>query len=244
MNKYVSYRRVSTKGQEESGLGLSAQATVIHSFIQQSKGQLIKEFTEIETGTSKRQRTVIYEALQFAKLNDAILIVSKVDRLGRNFRILAELQESRVKFISCDNPANSELLLSLFMAMAKEEADKISSRTKAALSELKKKGTKLGGPNIVYISEAGRKAAKELRNMNANIISGKLFIRSYSKGKSSSQVAAEMNRLGMKTATGKNWSHIQVERLRNEIRSEKRGEENTTLLPKSNPTDLFNSINP
>ncbi|WP_409449898.1 recombinase family protein [Chryseobacterium sp.] len=48
MKNYISYLRVSTKEQGNSGLGLQSQRETVNQFI--SSGNLIQEFQEIESG--------------------------------------------------------------------------------------------------------------------------------------------------------------------------------------------------
>jgi DNA invertase Pin-like site-specific DNA recombinase len=63
MNKYVAYYRVSTKQQGQSGLGLEAQQAAVRQFTGNCRVLIIAQFTEVETGTSKRVRTKIFEAI-------------------------------------------------------------------------------------------------------------------------------------------------------------------------------------
>jgi len=47
---FVSYLRVSTTGQGESGLGIEAQRSAVQSFINSSRAELVREFVEVESG--------------------------------------------------------------------------------------------------------------------------------------------------------------------------------------------------
>ena len=49
MRNFVAYYRVSTQKQGNSGLGLQAQKNAVANHIS-DKGNLIGEFTEVETG--------------------------------------------------------------------------------------------------------------------------------------------------------------------------------------------------
>jgi DNA invertase Pin-like site-specific DNA recombinase len=49
-NRYISYIRVSTDRQGKSGLGLEVQKNSVDAFVNQSGGQLLKEFVEVESG--------------------------------------------------------------------------------------------------------------------------------------------------------------------------------------------------
>ena len=66
MKKFVSYYRVSTAKQGESGLGLQAQRNSVDNYIQ-GKGQIIEAFTEVETGTRKKKRVEIYKPLNWLR---------------------------------------------------------------------------------------------------------------------------------------------------------------------------------
>ena len=80
--KFIAYYRVSTKKQGFSQLGLKAQKQAVESFI--SPDLIDKEFTEIETGTNKKFRPVLNEALELCKKHNATLVIAKLDRLARN----------------------------------------------------------------------------------------------------------------------------------------------------------------
>jgi DNA invertase Pin-like site-specific DNA recombinase len=67
MKKYIAYYRVSRKEQGISGLGLSAQRSSVQKYVSGQEGIILNEYTEIETGTSKRQRVEIHKAIQQAK---------------------------------------------------------------------------------------------------------------------------------------------------------------------------------
>jgi DNA invertase Pin-like site-specific DNA recombinase len=57
---------------------------------------LVKEFVEVETGTGKKQRPQLIEALALAKKCNATLLIAKLDRLARNVAFIANLMESGV----------------------------------------------------------------------------------------------------------------------------------------------------
>lgn len=49
MQRYIGYYRVSTKEQGSSGLGLAAQEQAVKQFVIASDGELIADFTEVES---------------------------------------------------------------------------------------------------------------------------------------------------------------------------------------------------
>jgi DNA invertase Pin-like site-specific DNA recombinase len=121
------------------------------------------EFTEIETGTNKRQRPKLQAAIAAAKAHDAVLLIAKLDRLARNVHFITGLQESGVKFVAVDMPEANELTVQILAVMAQHEAKMISERTKAALGAAKARGVKLGSPDNLtdQAQQAGQVANKE-----------------------------------------------------------------------------------
>ena len=103
--KYVAYYRVSTKKQGESQLGLKAQKHAVERFI--SPDLIDAEFTEIETGTNKRYRPILNEAIELCAKTGATLIIAKLDRLARNVSFVSSLMDSKVKFKAVDMPEES-----------------------------------------------------------------------------------------------------------------------------------------
>lgn len=83
MKKYIAYYRVSRKEQGISGLGLAAQRTSVTAYAKGQDGIIIEEYTEVETGTNKRERIEIHNAINRAKQEGAVLIIAKLDRLAR-----------------------------------------------------------------------------------------------------------------------------------------------------------------
>lgn len=141
--KLVAYYRVSTKGQQLSGLGLEAQKATVAEYARQNGGRVIAEYTETETG-KRSDRPHLTEAIGHTKLSAATLVIAKLDRLARNVFFTAGLMESGVEFIACDNPDANRLTIHLLAAMAEHEATQISNRTKDALKVAKARGMKLG----------------------------------------------------------------------------------------------------
>ena len=151
--EFVAYYRVSTDCQGASGLGLDAQrqAVVHHA----GSGQLVAEYTEIESGRRHTNRPQLLAALAECRKRRAVLLIARLDRLARNVAFIANLMESGADFIACDMPTANRLTIYILAAVAEPEREIISKRTKAALAEAKRRGTRLGNPRI---EEARRRA--------------------------------------------------------------------------------------
>jgi DNA invertase Pin-like site-specific DNA recombinase len=146
MRKCMSYCRVSTAKQGRSGLGLEAQRAAIAEYVRSGDWKIIDEYIEVETGKHD-DRPKLREALHRAKMTGGALVIAKLDRLSRNVRFIAELQESRARFIACDMPDANELTIHIFAALAQWERKAISERTRKALQAIKARGKRLGNPN-------------------------------------------------------------------------------------------------
>ena len=69
MKKFVTLKRVSTREQGNSGLGLEAQERDIQLFLEnyaESPYEVVKEFVEIQSGKDT-DRQVLKDAISFAK---------------------------------------------------------------------------------------------------------------------------------------------------------------------------------
>lgn len=205
MKKYIAYYRVSRKEQEISGLGLSAQKSSVEKYVTSQDGIILKDFTEIETGTNKRERVEIHKAIQLAKNEGAILIIAKLDRLARNVSFVSSLMDAGIEFLAVDMPSANNFTIHIFSALAEQEAKLISSRTKVALAELKKKGVKLGNPQNLT-NEARAKGLQRIKdnavNNDRNRQAQSIILNCKEKEMSYRQIADYLNQLNFKTRHG------------------------------------------
>lgn len=214
--RYVAYYRVSTQKQGKSGLGLDAQRKMVQNFVACNGGELVDEFTEIESG-KVGDRPELLEAMKRADLIGGRLLVAKLDRLSRDLHFLTSLQKSRVDFAICDLPGCDSFTIHLYGALAQKERELISERTKAGLEAAKARGKKLGTNNLrpELIHEASAKGVKVLKE-EADAFSAKVaptILALQAQGKSLRAVAAELERLGVKTARGGQWTAAAVKNV-------------------------------
>ncbi len=139
----VTYLRVSTDRQGQSGLGLEAQRAAVAPYVE--AGRLLGEFVEVESGR-KDDRPQLAAALALCRQHKARLVIAKLDRLARSVALISGLMESRVEFVAADMPEANRFMLHIMAAVAEHEREMISQRTKAALAVAKARGTCLGNP--------------------------------------------------------------------------------------------------
>ena len=209
--RFVAYYRVSTDKQGRSGLGLDAQEAAVEQRLNGGPWQLVREFTEVESGR-RAKRPQLEAALKACKKLKAKLVVAKLDRLSRNTRFLLALIEAGVDVLFCDLPevtgAMGKFILTQMAAVAELEAGLIAERTKEALAAAKKAGKKLGGWNVG--SEKARREAQEFADKMRQVMAELA-------AHSAHQAAAELNKRGIKSATGGQWYPQTILRLRERL---------------------------
>jgi DNA invertase Pin-like site-specific DNA recombinase len=211
--KYVSYLRVSTARQGRSGLGMEAQREAVKNYLASSKGKLLTEYVEVESGKNNA-RTQLQKALHHAKVTGATLVVAKLDRLSRNAAFLMALRESGVGFVAADMPEANTMTVGIMALVAQNEREAISNRTVAALKAWKQRNPKLklGNPNgakallrlklgnsaaVAEIRARADEKARDVQPIIADIrASGITTLRG---------IAAELNERGVKTARKCDW---------------------------------------
>jgi DNA invertase Pin-like site-specific DNA recombinase len=166
--RFIAYYRVSTARQGRSGLGLEAQRAAVQEYLNGGRWRLVEEVTEIESG-KRNDRPELARALAACRLQNATLIIAKLDRLARNVAFIANLMDSGVDFVAADMPQANRLTVHVLAAIAEHEAAAISARTKAALARAKARGTRLGGDrgNLPRVAKAGAKASVAARRETA-----------------------------------------------------------------------------
>lgn len=206
--KFVTYLRVSTERQGQSGLGLEAQRAAVAAHVL-GRGEVVAEFVEVESG-KRADRPQLALALAEAKRAGAVLLIAKLDRLARNVAFIANLLESGVEVTAADMPEANRFVLHIMAAVAEQEGRAISERTKAALAAAKARGVKLGWSNPDRASEQCQAAKKgaAVNRARALIHAENVFpviVQIRAGGASFRQVAAELNTRGIKTARGGKW---------------------------------------
>lgn len=160
----VGYARVSTPDQN---LALQQDA------LRQIGCETI--FQDIVSGT-QNTRTGLQEALSYVRKGD-ILIVWKLDRLGRSLKHLIEvinyLNTKKVGFQSLQEQIDTttsggKLIFHLFGALAEFERELIRERTKAGLQAARVRGRKGGRPSVM--TKKKRSILQQLLNDSTNSI--------------------------------------------------------------------------
>ena len=155
----VGYARVSTKDQS---LDLQEDAL--------TEADCEEVFCEVASG-AKAVRPVLDELLSRLRAGD-VLVIWKLDRLGRSLRHLVtlanELMERQIGLISLNDPIDTttpqgRLVFNIFASLAEFERDLIRERTQAGLKAARARGRKGGRPRgLSKQAEATAMAAETL----------------------------------------------------------------------------------
>lgn len=214
---FIAYYRVSTAKQGRSGLGLDAQQTDVAACVSRLGGQLIRSYTDIESG-KRDDRPELAKALRHCQQANARLIVAKLDRLSRDVAFIAQLQKSgMVSFIAADMPEAGEFQTQLMAVIAQHERKAISQRTVAALAAAKARGQRLGKPENLRNQDKGRANGNLVKSANATARASQTMIfihEAQSQGVSTlAGLASYLNQQGLRTPRGGSWSAVQVKRV-------------------------------
>ena len=231
---FVSYIRVSTGKQHQSGLGEEAQRIAVANYIASKKGQLIEEVQETQSGRKGLEgRPALARALALCKMTGAALVLGKLDRLARNVRnFIALIDDSGVgiKFADmpdvCAKTDEGRMLLTSMANFAEFEGRRIGTRTKAALAAKKRRvelGIDVKAPGVTdwkkvwgVAGAANLRANIDERRDAANAFAAKLhptLAGFRARGLTQREMVVELNAVGIKTARGGDWSLVQVQRL-------------------------------
>jgi DNA invertase Pin-like site-specific DNA recombinase len=194
MVDYVAYYRVSTEKQGKSGLGLAAQRSRLDAFVS-SNDRILEEFVDVQSGR-KDDRSGLNKALAFAKARKATLLIARLDRFSRRVSFIARILDEGISLCCAEMPNASEFQLHIFAALAQEERRLISERTKSALAEARKRGTRLG-INGSRLANINRQLAEEFAGSIRHALWAIGLEKSYS------EIARRLNEQGLRTRTGR-----------------------------------------
>ena len=215
----ISYLRVSTARQGNSGLGLEAQRAKVQELAAGRGAVLVAEFVEVESGR-KNERPQLALALAEARRTGAAIVVAKLDRLARDAEFVLRLSREAAAngmggFLFSDLPdvdattSTGRMVLTVMASVAEFEAARISERTKEALAAAKARGVKLGGDRgqLAKANAAAKQQATEAAEKLRSLF--ELMVKSqYSRRRMSDELA----KAGHLTSKGNKLSPTQVGR--------------------------------
>jgi DNA invertase Pin-like site-specific DNA recombinase len=213
MKQFVTYRRVSTEDQGAEGHGQDAQRRDIALYLEtyaDTPFEVIGDFADVQSGKDN-DRHGLTQALDLCRRTGATLLLAKLDRLSRRVSFVATLLEDpKLSLRVASMPHADKFQLHIYAALAEQERDFISLRTKAALAAAKAKGVILGG---LRDKTAQRNVAIQ-RNALEDALKVQAVVQPLrDAGKSLRAIAAALEASGAQTPRGGHWTASQVQRV-------------------------------
>ena len=213
MKQFIKYYRVSTRSQADSGLGLSAQQRDIDLYLStyaETPWEVIAEFTDVQSGKDDN-RPELQKAMALAEETGATILIAKLDRISRRVSFISAIMErKKLNLTVATMPNADKFQLHIYAALAEQEREFISLRTKQALAPLKGTG-KLGG-NRGNIDKANE-AARALADSHAAKVMDTI-VPLKKAGLTLQQIADTLNKSGVLTSRGGQWHPITVSNIR------------------------------
>ena len=212
VQQFITYFRVSTRKQGDSGLGLAAQERDIALYLStyaEKPWEVIGEFTDVQSGNDS-DRPELQKAMALAEKTGAVLLVAKLDRLSRKVSFISTLMDrKKLNMTVASFPTADKFMLHIYAALAEQEREFISLRTKQALAPLKGTG-KLGG-NRGNIDRANAAARKVADDHAAKVIDTIAPLKE--AGLTLQQIANTLNKSGVLTSRGGQWHPTTVSNI-------------------------------
>jgi DNA invertase Pin-like site-specific DNA recombinase len=163
VNMIFGYMRISTKDKQTT----ERQEITLSQYAETNGFTFDELISEKISGTVKVNNRIEYGKLKDKMRSEDILVVSDLDRLGRDaddvIRELKELKAIGIKVVALDMPYMNEwnrvadssmynmvidIVITIKAHMAQQEREKIISRINQGLAVAKEKGKKLGRPKV------------------------------------------------------------------------------------------------
>lgn len=152
----ITYRRVSTDEQADSGAGLDAQDATITAALAARGWELVAALVDEGRSGATLNRPALTDALDRLDRGEAdALVVAKLDRLSRSVLDFASITERAKRrgwaVVALDVDVDTatptgELVANITSSVAQWERRIIAARTSEAMQAMKARGVRLGRP--------------------------------------------------------------------------------------------------
>ncbi|WP_404973224.1 recombinase family protein [Vibrio campbellii] len=216
INKLVIYKRLSTNKEKQTS-SFEVQDDYNRIFIDQHapQAEVVAVFEEERSG-GDNDRPMLKQALDLCEETGATLLVAKLDRLGRDVALVANVIK-RVELKVALMPFADNFQLHIYAALAEQEMMMIRERVKDGMRKAKERGSKIGHPNAKQhmaevVAKAGTAARSKAADERAKDLE-ELLAEYVSDGKTLARIAHLLNIAGRTTPRGKSFTATAVRRM-------------------------------
>ncbi len=218
----IAYLRVSTDKQADRGVSLDAQRAKVKAYAELYDLELAEMIVDAGESAKSLDRPGLKRALGMLKAGDAeALLVVKLDRLTRSVVDLGTLVEryfapGKAALLSVGEQidtrsAAGRLVLNVLASVSQWEREAIGERTATAMQYKAKQGEYTGGqaPYGRRVGSDGASLELHPDEVEARDVARELR----AQGLSLRGVAAELERRGVRSRTGRGFAPVQVARM-------------------------------
>jgi DNA invertase Pin-like site-specific DNA recombinase len=218
----IAYLRVSTDKQADRGVSLDAQRAKVKAYAELYDLELAEVIVDAGESAKSLDRPGLKRALGVLKTGDAeALLVVKLDRLTRSVVDLGTLVEryfapGKAALLSVGEQndtrsAAGRLVLNVLASVSQWEREAIGERTATAMQHKAKQGEYTGGqaPYGRRIAPDGARLEPDSEEQAARAVARQ----PRAQGLSLRRVAAELERRGVRSRTGRGFAPVQVARM-------------------------------
>jgi DNA invertase Pin-like site-specific DNA recombinase len=210
--KFVNYFRISAEKQGMAGYGIQAQKYALARYLKTLDCELTGNFHEMESKADPAHPQ-LRAAIRFAKSENAVLVINKLDRLARNAAFLTTLLDSGCDFICCDMANADPSSLGILALLAQQEREASGQRAKAALAEARQREAGLADP---WHKASLKKAQSAIQARKRAFTEHAMAVIKELQGTgvlSFTKLAAGLNQRGEKAPRGTEWTATTVRRV-------------------------------
>jgi len=223
MTTTYAYLRVSTAGQAANGYGLDTQREAIAAWAESNRTAVSRTFADEGVSGKLANRPALAELLATVEPNDTV-VFARLDRFARDLIVqeilFAEFRRRGARLVSCDagedafladdpNDPSRKLVRQIVGAIAEYERELFRLRSMAGKAAKRANGGYVGGPapfgfDVIDGGLVRNETEQRVLDVIAELRTG---------GASWRQVAAECERLGLRTRAGTPFEHSNLRRL-------------------------------
>ena len=221
MNDAISYIRVSSEEQADSGLGLEAQRQRIAAYCTMKGLHLAEVFEDpgISAGKPLASRPAGCRLLAAAKKDKAVVVVAKLDRLFRSVAdaasVIADFDKKGIQLVAVAENFDmtspyGRAMAQMASVFAELERAMIRERTRSAMSVKRARGERISG-HAPFGWDFGRDGRLVENAREQKIITRMRLLRE--EGLSYRGIAVRLDKEGILPKRGRRWIHTTVKSI-------------------------------